>query len=122
MKASHNILLSLLEKSLILSTDIVKYSKSLEEAKKIAISHKLLESAIKLNSYLFDAKAAVRDSDVSFKISKSKSCAKDILYWLLQCNKCKDYPKDSVLIEHTNEIIKELNDIFLKFKENKSLA
>lgn len=104
MKTGYNIL-RLLEQSLKLSSDLVKVSSSLEKLNKDTIARKILESGIRINTYLFDAKSAILEFDFIYKLEKAKKSATDVLYWLSQTSKSYDYPKDNKLIDQTKKLI-----------------
>jgi hypothetical protein len=98
----------LLEESLLLTAKLVIFAKELENLNKKSLSLKILESGIKLSTYLFDAKSAVLDFDINYKLEKSMSSAKDIVYWLLQCSRSKNYPSSPELTKISQTMVNNL--------------
>jgi hypothetical protein len=70
----------LLEKSLEFTFNVTKYSEILEQEKKKTIAMKLLQSRLKINSYLFEANIALRIDDVKYKLEKAKISTDEALY------------------------------------------
>lgn len=85
----------LLKESLDFTARVINYSEILEQEKKKTIALKLMHSGIKINSYLFEAKTAIRIDDINLKLQKAKISTEEALYWLKQCVKSNYLPNDS---------------------------
>jgi four helix bundle protein len=88
----------LLRQSLEFTADVIKYSEILEKEQKKPIALRLMQSGLKINSYLFEAQTALLSGDVKYKLEKAKLSTEEVLYWLSQCVKSKYFPEDSRLI------------------------
>ena len=89
----------LLKEGLEFMANVIRYSEILEREKKNAIALKLMQSGIRINSYLFEAKTAIRIDDINFKLEKAKISTNEALYWLTQCMKSKYFPDDVEIME-----------------------
>jgi len=89
----------LLKESLEFTFNVTKYSEILEREKKKTIAIKLLQSGLKINSYLFEANTALRLDDVKYKLEKAKISTDEALYWLIQCVKSNYFLVDNDTID-----------------------
>lgn len=95
MKHTYNI--DVLKMSLNYAMGIIDFSNELEEAHKNVIAKKLLEASIKINTNLYLAQKAKRDSDFEHNINRAIKNTKETIYWLNQCINSSNYPKDTEL-------------------------
>ena len=87
----------LLKMSLNYAMSVIDFSSELEDAQKKVIAQKLLEAGIGISSNLYQARKSKRKSDFDFNMSRALKNTKDSLYWINQCLKSENYPKNPEL-------------------------
>lgn len=88
----------LLKSSFEFTSDLIKYSQILEQNHHRPIALKIMNAAVKINSFLFDAQTAYRHEDVVAKLEKAKSSIHEVIYWLKQCVKSNYFDLDDRIL------------------------
>ena len=95
----------LLKSSLEFTSYVVNFTKSLEQNDRSPIAKKLLDASIKINTYLYEAKTAIREADILQKMSKAKESAEETIYWFQQCVKSNYFDNDPFFVRRGNRLI-----------------
>ena len=96
---------------------IIEYVESLESKRKFVIANKLLKSGTSIGAIVHEAQNAESKSDF---IHKFKIAAKEIeetKYWLILCDKSKNYPDSKHLSDKLFEIEKIITKIISSSKK-----
>lgn len=99
----------LLNSSLEFTSEIIKYSKELEQENKMPIAQKLLHAGLKINTYLYEAKTAIREADIINKLTKAKNSTEETLYWFQQCVKSHYFDNDPYFVQRGNSLIDNIS-------------
>ncbi len=106
----------ILELSLDFSLEIISYCELLEMNKKYVISKQLLKSGTSIGANIREAQNSESKQDFIHKMKISAKEAEETEYWLLLCEKSKNYPTNKVLLNKLIEIKKILNSIIVTMK------
>ncbi len=96
---------------------IIEYVESLESKRKFVIANQLLKSGTSIGANVHEAQNAESKSDF---IHKFKIAAKEIeetKYWLILCDKSKNYPDSKHLSDKLFEIEKIITKIISSSKK-----
>ncbi len=99
----------LLNSSLEFTSEIVKYSKELEQNNRLPIAQKLLNSGLMINTYLYEAKTAIREADIIKKLHLAKISTEETLYWFQQCVKSNYFDDDAYFVLKGNSLIDNIS-------------
>lgn len=97
---------------------IISFSEVLENKKKYVIARQLLKSGTSIGANVREAQNAESKADFIHKLKIAAKEADETEYWLLLCEKSKNYPIDISLKEDLNSIIKVLSKIIGTSKQN----
>jgi four helix bundle protein len=86
--------------------EIIEYSEILEEIRKYVIARQLLKSGTSIGANVREAQNAESKADFIHKMKIAAKEADETEYWLLLCSLSKTYPKNTVLLEKLNVIIR----------------
>ncbi len=92
------------EKSIEVSLLIIEYCEILSSEKKYVISKQLLKSGTSIGANIHEAQNAESKSDFIHKIKIATKELEETKYWLILCEKSKNYPLNGVLKEKVNEL------------------
>jgi four helix bundle protein len=86
--------------------EIIEYSEQLEEKRKFVIARQLLKAGTSIGANVREAQNAESKADFIHKMKIAAKEADETEYWLLLCSLSKTYPKNKVLLEKLNVIIR----------------
>ena len=99
------------EKSIEVSLLIIEYCEILEREKKYVISRQLLKSGTSIGANIHEAQNAESKADFIHKIKIATKELEETKYWLILCDKSKNYPTPSHILK---EEVKEIGLILYK--------
>jgi len=105
--------------SLEFSIEIIAFCEELEDKRKYVISRQLLKSGTSIGANIREAQNAESKADFIHKLKISAKEADETEYWLLLCEKSKNYPYYPQLKTKQISIIKILSKIISSAKRNK---
>lgn len=114
MKPTDNI--PLLKMSLNYALGVIDFSGELEEAQKKVIAKKLLEAGFAISSNLYQAKKAERQADYVYNIKVAQKYTDETLYWLRQCLKSENYPKDPELVMMGQMLLQQIDELLQNYR------
>ena len=110
---SENVVLT---KSLDFAVAIVEFSETLEGNKKFVIANQLLKSGTSIGANIREAQHAESKSDFIHKLKIAAKEAEETEYWLLLCEKSKNYPSPTDLQQQLLELKKIIFKIIISTK------
>jgi four helix bundle protein len=108
----------ILKESFEFAIMVVKYAELLDEKRKYIIAKQLVRSGTSVGANIKEAQNAESKADFIHKLKVSLKEADETEYWLFLCENLENYPNPEGLIEKLNGIIKMLNKIISKSKNN----
>ncbi len=109
----------ILEKSLEFALMIITYTEKLEEQRKYVIAKQLLKSGTSIGANIREAQSAESKADFIHKLKISDKEVNETEYWLLLCQKSKNYPNPNGLSEKLLDIKNILSKIIISSKKRK---
>ena len=109
----------ILTKTIEFSLGVIEYVELLEEKRKFVIANQLLKCGTSIGANVHEAQNAESKADF---IHKFKIAAKELdetKYWLILCNRSKNYPDCHHLEQQLVEIEKIITKIISTSKNNK---
>lgn len=103
----------IVEKSLFFSTCLIGYCEVLEAERKFIIANQLLKCGTSIGANIFEAQHAESRADFIHKMKIAIKEANETVYWLLLCDRCDSYPKNSSLKPLAEELIRIIAKIIL---------
>ena len=101
----------ILELSFAFALSIIEYSELLEAHRKYVIARQLLKSGTSVGANIREAQNAHSRKDFIAKCVIAAKEANETEYWLLLCQKSKNYPDPGVLLSRIMSIKKLLSKI-----------
>jgi len=98
--------------------DIIEFAEILEEHRKYVISKQILKSGTSIGANVREAQNAESKADFIHKMKIAAKEADETEYWLLLCKMSKNYPKNEVLSEKLQSIIKIVSKIISTAKSH----
>lgn len=95
---------------------IIDYTEELEERRKFIIARQLLKSGTSIGANIRESQSAESKSDFIHKLKISAKEAEETEYWLLLCQKSKNYPNPDYLLKDLLSIQKLLSKIISSAK------
>ncbi|MEM6718353.1 MAG: four helix bundle protein [Bacteroidota bacterium] len=92
------------EKSIEVALLIIEYCEKLEANRKFVISKQLLKSGTSIGANVHEAQNAESKADFIHKIKIAAKELEETKYWLVLCERSKNYPTDATLIKKVNEL------------------
>ncbi len=108
MIQKENIIVSL---SFDFALEVIEYSEVLEKERKYVIARQLLSSGCSIGANVREAQNAESKADFIHKLKIAIKEAEETEYWLLLCDKSKNYPASQELLNKIKSIIKILGKI-----------
>ena len=108
----------IVDKTILFSLAIIKYTEVLEQNKKYIIARQLLRSATSIRANVFEAQNAESKIDFIHKMKIASKEASETLYWLILCERSEGYQFEKQLREDLDEILKILSKIISSSKSN----
>jgi four helix bundle protein len=106
----------IVEKSIDFSLAIIDYCEILEQDRKYVISKQLLRSATSIGANIFEAQNAESKADFIHKMKIAAKEASETMYWLILCERSKNYKFDKKLRDQLDEINRILSKIISSSK------
>ncbi len=97
---------------------IVRYGELLNEDKKFVISNQIIRSGTSIGANVKEAQNAESKADFIHKMKIALKEADETEYWLFLCQNLENYPDTEELLSKLNGILKILNSIIGKSKNN----
>ncbi len=97
---------------------IIEYCELLEENRKFVIAHQLLKSGTSIGANVREAQNAESKVDFIHKLKIAAKEADETEYWLILCERSKNYPDPSALKEKLNSIHNVISKIIITLKKN----
>ena len=102
----------LLEVTLRLALEVIKYCEELEDKRKYVIARQLLKSGTSVGANSTEAQSAESRADFIHKLKVSDKEVRETRYWITLCQKSESYPKpNDALISQLESSEKLLNKI-----------
>ena len=101
----------ILELSFEFALKIIDYTEKLEEKRKYVIARQLLKSGTSIGANIREAQNAHSRKDFAAKCVIAMKEADETEYWLLLCQKSKNYPDPEVLLSEILSLKKLLSRI-----------
>jgi len=108
----------IVELSFQFAIEIIEFSELLEEKRKFVLARQILKAGTSIGANVREAQNAESKMDFIHKLKISAKEADETEYWLLLCQKAKNYPDPQDLIDRLIEIIKLLSKIISTTKHN----
>jgi len=108
----------IVELSFQFAIEIIEFSELLEEKRKFVLARQILKAGTSIGANVREAQNAESKMDFIHKLKISAKEADETEYWLLLCQKAKNYPDPQDLIHRLIEIIKLLSKIISTTKHN----
>ena len=106
----------IVELSFEFALQIIDYCEQLEKNRKYVVARKLLKSGTSIGANIREAQNAESSHDFIHKLKISAKEAEETEYWLMLCNKSKNYPTPTTEITSIVSIKKLLNSIISTMK------
>jgi len=103
----------IVEKTLDVGVEIVKFCELLDEKRKYVVSKQLLRSGTSTGANVFEAQHAESKADFIHKMKIVVKEANETLYWLFICEGRSNYPANSSLKQMVEEIIRIISKIII---------
>lgn len=108
----------ILELSIEFALNIIEFCELLEDKRKFVIANQLLKSGTSVGANIFESQSAESKADFVHKMKIADKEAKEAQYWLLLCEKSKNYPFDEKLKVKLLSIQKLLSKIISTSKKS----
>ena len=92
------------DKSIDVALLTIEYCELLQEQRKQVIASQLLKSGTSIGANIHEAQNAESKADFVHKIKIATKELEETKYWLILCEKSKNYPTNLVLKEKINEL------------------
>ena len=106
----------IVEKVLDFGIEIVKFCELLESQRKYVIAKQLLRSGTSVGANVFEAQHPESKADFIHKMKIAIKEANETLYWLFIYERSENYPRSSVLMGLTEELIRIISKIIISSK------
>lgn len=108
----------ILELSLEFAVEIIAFTELLEESRKYVIARQLLKSGTSIGANIREAQSAESKADFIHKLKISAKEAEETVYWLLLCERSKNYSNPEGLSTKLNSLQKLLGKIISTSKKS----
>ena len=108
----------IVEKAIEFSLALIDYCEELEQEKKFVIAKQLLRSGTSIGANIFEAQNAESKADFIHKMKIAAKESSETMYWLILCEKSKNYKFDIMLRKQLDEIIRILSKILSTAKSS----
>ena len=96
---------------------IIEYCELLEESRRFVIANQLLKSGTSIGANVREAQNAESKTDFISKLNIAAKAADETEYWLILCEKSRNYPNPSDLKEKLNSICNVISKIIISSKK-----
>jgi four helix bundle protein len=97
---------------------VIEYCELLEENRKFVFANQLLKAGTSIGANVREAQNAESKDDFIHKLKIAAKEADETEYWLILCEKSKNYPDPSHLKEKLNSINNVISKIIISSKKN----
>lgn len=108
----------ILDKSLEFALTIIEYCEGIQANKKYVISNQLLKSGTSIGANIREAQNAESKADFIHKLKIAAKEAEETEYWLILCERSKNYPSVNSMMTEIRSIILILAKIITTAKAN----
>ncbi len=108
----------IVEISFQFALNIIEFSELLEENRKYIVARQVLRAGTSIGANIREAQNAESKLDFIHKLKISAKEADETDYWLLLCQKARNYPNPDNLLLKLSEIVKVLSRIISTSKNN----
>ncbi len=98
--------------------DIISYCEVLEEQRKYVMAKQLLKAGTSIGANVREAQNAESKADFIHKMKIAAKEADETVYWIFLCNQSQNYPKNELLTDKFQTIIKILSKIISTSKSD----
>ena len=109
----------ILELSFEFALDIIEFAEQLEEKRKFVVANQILKSGTSIGASVREAQNCESSADFIHKLKIAAKEADETEYWLLLCEKSRNYPHNPELQNKILSIKKHLSSIISKMKSKK---
>ena len=109
----------ILELSFEFALDIIEFAEKLEEKRKFVVANQILKSGTSIGASVQEAQNCESSADFIHKLKIAAKEADETEYWLLLCEKSRNYPHNPELQNKILSIKKLLSSIISKMKSKK---
>ena len=109
----------ILELSFEFALDIIEFAEKLEEKRKFVVANQILKSGTSIGASVREAQNCESSADFIHKLKIAAKEADETEYWLLLCEKSRNYPHNPELQNKILSIKKLLSSIISKMKSKK---
>ena len=109
----------ILELSFEFALDIIEFAEQLEEKRKFVVANQILKSGTSIGASVKEAQNCESSADFIHKLKIAAKEADETEYWLLLCEKSRNYPHNPELQNKILSIKKLLSSIISKMKSKK---
>jgi len=109
----------ILELSFEFALDIIEFAEQLEEKRKFVVANQILKSGTSIGASVREAQNCESSADFIHKLKIAAKEADETEYWLLLCEKSRNYPHNPELQNRILSIKKLLSSIISKMKSKK---
>ena len=109
----------ILELSFEFALDIIEFAELLEEKRKFVVANQILKSGTSIGASVREAQNCESSADFIHKLKIAAKEADETEYWLLLCEKSRNYPHNPELQNRILNIKKLLSSIISKMKSKK---
>lgn len=95
---------------------VIEYCESLEGNRKFVIANQLLKAGTSIGANIREAQNAESKADFIHKLKIAAKEADETEYWLILCEKSRNYPDPSQLKEKLNSICNVISKIIITSK------
>lgn len=97
---------------------VIEYCESLEGNRKFVIANQLLKAGTSIGANIREAQNAESKADFIHKLKIAAKEADETEYWLILCEKSRNYPDPSQLKEKLNSIYNVISKIIITSKKS----
>ena len=109
----------ILELSFEFALDIIEFAEKLEEKRKFVVANQILKSGTSIGASVREAQNCESSADFIHKLKIAAKEADETEYWLLLCEKSRNYPHNPESQNKILSIKKLLSSIISKMKSKK---
>jgi len=106
--------------SLEFALDIIEYCELLEEHRKFVIAKQLLKAGTSIGANIREAQNAESKADFIHKLKIAAKEADETEYWLILCERSKNYPNPLKLKDKLKSILNIISKIIITSKRKDS--
>lgn len=110
---------AILTKTTEFALSVIEFSELLEEKRKYVIARQIMRSGTSIGANVCEAQNSESKADFIHKMKIAAKEASETEFWLMLCQKSKNYPNCEELSQKAKEINKILSRIITTMKNNR---